>query len=530
MTPRPALAATIAASLLVLGTTGALAAGSPQLAGHAPDKTSPTTAPVISAGSTVPAPTTSAPPTPTGPTTTEAPTSTAGTLDTGPPIGEVVSAGDAKAARFYDAYLAAGLADIQAWWSTEYPRLYGEPWTPLAGGIFAAYPERTDPIPGCGFPGDTSYQEVSDYGAFYCPEGDYIAYDDGDLGVIYELADRFSPSVVAVVMAHEFGHAVQFRTGDLDRDVPTIYTEQQADCFSGAWARRVWEGQVPGLTFGDEDIRTGLIALVAVADPVGINVLEPGGHGAAFDRIGAFQEGFVGSVDKCVGIIDKPLPLLPNEFADPQQALTDGDAGFGWEDNEIMDLLGGDLATFWPAQVTGTGTEMPEVTLRPVSDPATDHCGDPQRMANFGAVHCAATNEVLFDEAFGRVLYDDFGDFAVGYVIGLAWASAVQVTLESPLQGEPRALASDCLVGAWIGTRIEFDPGTGPQTTVGSAQPPPGLTVSPGDLDEAVQTALVVGDRGLDDNREGSAFEKIAAIRRGVLNGVPTCLAEISGG
>ena len=53
---------------------------------------------------------------------------------------------------------------------------------------------------------------------------------------------------------------------------------------------------------------------------------------------------------------------------------------------------------------------------------------------------------------------------------------------------------------------------------------------SPGDLDEAVQTALVVGDRGLDDDLEGSAFEKIAAMRRGVLNGMPTCLAEITGG
>ena len=88
------------------------------------------------------------------------------------------------------------------------------------GGIFAAYPERTDSDPRVRLSWqDTSYQEVSDYGAFYCPDGDYMAYDDGELGVIYELAERFSPSVVAVVMAHEFGHAVQFRTDDLDRDV-----------------------------------------------------------------------------------------------------------------------------------------------------------------------------------------------------------------------------------------------------------------------------------------------------------------------
>jgi predicted metalloprotease len=448
----------------------------------------------------------------------------------GPPIGEVVDAGDAKSERFYDAYLAASLADIQAWWASEYPRLYGEPFTPLAGGIFAAYPQRTAPIPGCGFPGNTTYQEVSDYGAFYCPDGDYIAYDDGDLGVVYELAERFSPSVVAVVMAHEFGHAVQSRTGVLDRDLATIYTEQQADCFSGAWAGRVWEGHVAGLTFGDEDIRTGLIALVAVADPVGNSVLEPGGHGAAFDRIGAFQEGFSGGVDSCVGLIDKPLPLLPNEFVDGSDVRNNGNAPFTSADSgDIIDLLTDDLSRFWPPQVAAAGSSMPQVTVRAVTGPA-DNCGDPERMANFGAVHCVTTNEVLFDVSNGRVLYDDFGDFAVGYVVGLAWADAVQAALNSPLQGEPRALTSDCLVGAWIGTLIRFDADTGPPTTTNSATVPRGMIVSPGDLDEAVQTALVVGDRGLGDNREGSAFEKIAAMRRGVLNGLSTCLAEISGG
>ncbi len=431
MTPRPALAAAIAASMLVLGATGALAAGSPQLAGRAPEKTSPTTAPVAASTTTVPLPPTSSGPIP---TTTNSTTTTSAAAP-GPPIGDVVDAGDAKQERFYDPYLAMALADIQAWWAQEYPRLFGQPFTPLSGGIYAAYPERTTPIPGCGFPSNTSYQEVSDYGAFYCPEGDFMAYDDGELGVIYELAERFSPSVVAVVMAHEFGHAVQFRTNHLERDLPTIYTEQQADCFSGAWARRVWDGQSPGLAFGDDDIRTGLIALVAVADPIGTSVLEPGGHGAAFDRIGAFQEGFIGGIDNCVGLIDKPLPLLPNEF-DPttNDQLNNGDAAFGWEPGQIMALLVGDLTAFWPAQVAASGTTMPSMTLRPMAGP-TDNCGDPEAMANFGAVHCSATNEVLFDEALGRVLYDDFGDFAVGYVIGLAWADAVQDVLGSTLAG-----------------------------------------------------------------------------------------------
>jgi predicted metalloprotease len=373
MSSRPALAATIAASVLVLCATGALAASSPQVAGRAPDKTSPTTA--------VTAPPTTAPPPSTvpAPTTTAPPPSTGGVVGIGPAIGEVVDVGDAKPQRFYDAYLAAALADIQAWWNEEYPRLYGEPFTPLAGGIFAAYPERTSQIPGCGFP-STSYQEVSDYGAFYCPDGDFMVYDDGELGVIYDLAETFSPSVVAVVLAHEFGHAIQGRVGDLDRDVPTIYTEQQADCFSGAWAGRVWQGAAVGLTFSDDDIRTGLIALVAVRDPTGPNVLEPGGHGSAFDRIGAFQEGFNGGVDNCKDLIDKPLPLLPNEFATEQDAVSDGDAHYGWGQQDIMGILDSDLSEFWPAELTQVGTSMPTVSIRAISDPRTDNCGDPDAL------------------------------------------------------------------------------------------------------------------------------------------------------
>jgi predicted metalloprotease len=514
MTSRPALAVTIAASVLVLCATGALAASSPQLAGRPPDKTSPTTAVTIPPPTTVPSP-----------TTTAAPPSTGGVVGIGPAIGEVVDVGDAKPQRFYDAYLAAALADIQASWNEEYPRLYGEPFTPLAGGIFAAYPERTGQIPGCGS-SNTSYQEVSDYGAFYCPDGDFMVYDDGELGVIYDLANTFSPSVVAVVMAHEFGHAIQERVGDLDRDVPTVYTEQQADCFSGAWAHRAWQGAAVGLTFGDEDIRTGLIALVAVRDPVGSSVLEPGGHGSAFDRIGAFQEGFNGGVDNCKDLIDKPLPLLPNEFATEQDAVSAGNARYGWGQGDIMGILDSDLSKFWPAELTQAGTSMPSVSIRVVSDPRSDNCGDPAGMVTFGAVYCAASGQVLFDEAYGRVLYDDFGDFAVGYVIGLAWADAVQTAMGSQLQGEGRALASDCLVGVWIGSAIPgFDSGA-TTTTVPQARY---LRVSPGDLDEAVQTALVVGDPGLGDNREGSAFEKIAAMRRGLLNGLSTCLADIQG-
>ncbi len=451
------------------------------------------------------------------PVTTGLPSLPSSTLPVvGPPIEQVVDVGNAKSPRFYDSYLSAALNDIQAWWSEQYPILFGDAFVPLEGGIYAAYPERTEPIPGCGTPGDSTYQDVVDAGAFYCPNGDFMAYDDGEDGVVFQLAEEFGPSIVAVVMAHEFGHAIQQRLGTLNQDIPTVYTEQQADCYSGAWSRRAWDGQAPGLPFTDADVELGLIALVEVRDPVGTNVLEPGGHGSAFDRIGAFQEGFYYGVQRCADLIDHPLPLQPNEFTGGD-AATNGNAPFGYAEQQIMFMLNEDLRMYWPIQLATSGVAMPELKITPV-DPATGNCGNPQALADSVAIFCAATNEIIFDEAYARELYDDFGDFAVGYVIGRAWAEGVQTALGSPLQGEDRGLTSDCLTGAWIGSARRLE---------GAASPDHTLYISPGDLDEAVQTALVIGDPGINDNVSGSAFERVAYLRLGVVNGLPACLNYI---
>ena len=51
--------------------------------------------------------------------------------------------------------------------------------------------------------------------------------------------------------------------------------------------------------------------------------------------------------------------------------------------------------------------------------------------------------------------------------------------------------------------------------------------IEPGDLDEAIQTALVVGDESSTDDVLGSGFEKIASFREGVLGGIDVCNARL---
>ena len=110
-------------------------------------------------------------------------------------------------------------------------------------------------------------------------------------------------------------------------------------------------------------------------------------------------------------------------------------------------------------------------------------------------------------------LYERYGDFAVGYTLGYTWSEAAQSALGSTLQGEARVLVDDCLTGAWVADII-------PDAT---ATPCGGAVVEPGDLDEAIQTALVVGDESSTDDVFGSGFEKIASFREGVLDGLDAC-------
>ena len=119
---------------------------------------------------------------------------------------------------------------------------------------------------------------------------------------------------------------------------------------------------------------------------------------------------------------------------------------------------------------------------------------------------------MLFDESLARRAYDEFGDFAVGYMLGVAWSEAVQQALDSPLAGEERALADDCLTGAWVADIIPAEPAVDRART---------CIDLPGDLDEAIQTALVVGDETSADDVVGSGFEKIASFRAGRARGHP---------
>jgi predicted metalloprotease len=134
---------------------------------------------------------------------------------------------------------------------------------------------------------------------------------------------------------------------------------------------------------------------------------------------------------------------------------------------------------------------------------------------------CPDDRLVLVDVDVMRDVYVEMpGDFAVGYLLAVGFADLVQTSFDLAIEGEGRHLLNDCLAGAWSGDilPINSDPLVPPSETA------PRVSLSPGDLDEAIRTMIAIGDSGADVNERGSPFEKVDAYRQGVFFGVDACL------
>lgn len=423
----------------------------------------------------------------------------------------------------YDGFLTHAFNDIEAFWADEFPATYNEPWTPLAGGIYAAYPDRTSRIPGCGTE-ESTYKDVQRGTAFYCSEGDFMAYDDAQ--GLPDLVQQLGRDAVAVVLAHEFGHAVQFRAKAGPQ--PGVLIEQQADCFAGAWAAHAAAG-AGDIRFDDAAVRAGLTAMIYVRDPVDAGGLAaPDAHGTGFDRVGAFQDGFEGGATRCStffteGRLDK-LVNIPFDYSDVNAGnlpMIDSAPDPTKGPNDIVTLIPQSLSAYWTELATANKVPFTAPTLTPFpTDGPYPDCPsliDPVFRRNI--VFCPDDNTVYWDREYSVKLAADplSGDMAVGYLISNAYSEAIQHALRSTRTGESRALFDDCLTGSWVGYIVPPIPASRVDQ----------LVLSAGDLDEAVTTAIDRSDEHTDTNVLGSAFEKVDAFRTGVLGGLNVCRTAI---
>jgi predicted metalloprotease len=390
------------------------------------------------------------------------------------------------------------LKDVERFWSATYPTISaGGTFQPVRGG-YHPY-TRFDPPPTCGDqPGE--YQP----NAFYCPAGDFIAWDAQTL--IPELQEQYGPLLVGVVMAHEYGHAIQVRLGQTSQ--PTVVAEQQADCFAGAWTADVLAGHstaFTGVTPAQLDTTVG--GILMLRDQPGTSAMAPQAHGNAFDRIRALQDGVEQGAKKCTTYRANNLPVTEVPFTNRADALSGGDLPY----DRAVSALSADAQSYWDRTFPRlAGRPWQTLRVEPFFTSQPPACGSPDASAGGSAFYCPGGDDfVAFDnEQLGPALYDRIGDNAVGMLLGDLFARAAQDRRGASTQDRAGQLTVDCLAGSWTFDQLHR---TDPRS----------LTLSPGDLDEAVAALLAFGRAT--EQQGASAFDRIAAYRNGVLQGLPAC-------
>lgn len=191
---------------------------------------------------------------------------------------------DSEAVQQHRQLISAAAQSIDGYWSSAVPEIYGEKYVPPR--IFGAYDPSRDSV-------ICSAEEAAHQGnAFFCIRQNYIAWDEPTL--FLKLHREISPLAPIVVLAHEWGHAIQAQLGAYyDRD---IESELGADCLAGAWAGNAAE---EGL-LTREDFDRALDTLIAAQDPEDVPWIAADAHGTAYERGRAFGNGVEAGPKRCI--------------------------------------------------------------------------------------------------------------------------------------------------------------------------------------------------------------------------------------
>lgn len=398
-----------------------------------------------------------------------------------------------------DEAAAATTQALQEFWREEFPAAFGRGWSDITtfAGVNTRDPRATPP------PCVNRATDLVDQ-AFYCPAADAVAWDAD--GLMPALHERFGPTGVAVVLAHEVGHAVQSRLGvdaAQERDpqlLPTILLESMADCYAGAALARFAERPVAGLPLGPAERDKAMLALVGFRDPVGVEAADVAAHGNAFDRVSAFQDGWREGATLCAGMSVENRRFTQRRFGSEADLARGGNLPLrellAFVERDASEWFGS-LAPGWEPPALSTGGACPVDELAPQGP----------------AAYCPADGAVAVDVDALEQLHRDIGDFASATLVAGRYGLALRdVTGGSPVGG-PAGSTATCLAGAYTGRLFE------------AAE---GFQLSPGDLDEAVQVLLlsdwIARDAAGASDPAEHGFERVARFRTGVLDGPAACL------
>jgi predicted metalloprotease len=350
--------------------------------------------------------------------------------------------------------------------------------------------------------------------AAFCEDDNTIGWDRGVL--LPSLRQANGDMAITMVLAHEYGHAIQKLAKLNKKGTPTLVAEQQADCFAGVYMRWVAEGNSPRFTLSTGDgLNNLLAAMISFRDPLlSSNDYSDTGdeHGSAFERISAFQFGFTDGASSCAGIDikqieerrgDLPVELPPNQTG--ELPVTEDSV------KSIVNAMNILFSPKNPPQLSFDADSAAKCTDARPSPPVS---------------FCPSTNTIAVDlPGLQKIGASNEGQDNVLVQGDNTAYSAVVSRYMLALQSQHGGLVLD---NAEAGLRTACLTGVATTKLSKEVTTPDGNTVAltAGDIDEAISGLLTNGLVASDVNGETvpAGFSRIDAFRIGVLGDQDRCL------
>jgi predicted metalloprotease len=437
----------------------------------------------------------------------------------------------------FDTTVKNALSDVLAFWKINYPSIMnGASLPPVKGGFFSVDGQQvvdtgavSGPAAKEGCLARSAKSIVNN--AFFCFVDDSIAWDRNQNHLVPVLSAKYGPLLIALAFAHEFGHALQYRTGNYKLDLPTIDFESQADCAAGAFLAAVQKNQTAHFRTTPEELDQALNGYLLVRDstPSSPNDIS---HGNGFDRLSAIDDGILHGPTFCYAkdyfnrkyterpfVRDSDYQSGGNEtlaqVIDPRPIASDGSGGGG---------LQPDLNRFWKAAATSIGKDWTDVKIAEAAHPK---CGA-SASSEFG--YCPDDNTVYYSQAMAKTAYYSLADksvdrttrkvsllenqpadFALGTLFAVGWGLAVRHQLFKRSNDGPDALlAASCYSGAYA-KDVNVDEGRT-------------FLLSPPDMDEATSAMLnLVGQDNTYGARGTTGLQRIQSFVKGYQGCLSVC-------
>jgi hypothetical protein len=184
----------------------------------------------------------------------------------------------------YERALDYAISNISEYWSRQLPARLHAKYPPLPRVV--GYNAGDPPYPLC------DGQRLTPHNADYCFTNNTVAFDERGLLIPYYA--KVGPAANAVILAHEWGHAVQARLGLVKWRVDEL-RELNADCWAGAWAG----GAISPGVISQSDLQTAAHAIYLTGDPQWVSWLAPDAHGTPAQRFKSFGTGVKGGIPAC---------------------------------------------------------------------------------------------------------------------------------------------------------------------------------------------------------------------------------------